>query len=275
MMKKIFAIFFITLLSIIPAFPALAADTMPRLVDGANLLSHSEEAALLGKLDEISKRQKADIVVVTVDSLEGKTPMEYADDFYDDNGYGFGEEKDGILFLVSMEERDWYISTTGYAITAFTDAGLEYMSEKFLGSLSKGEYALAFTVYAELCDDFITQARAGRPYDADYLPKEPFWLAGNLAIAIGAAFIISLIITTVMTGKLKSVRSQPMANSYVKSGSMRLTNQKDLFLYRHVDRRAIPKNNNSAGSGTYMPSSGSRTHRSSSGVRHGGRGGKF
>lgn len=269
MMKKTFAIFFITLLTLIQAFPALAADGMPRLVDGADLLSHSEEAALLGKLDEISKRQKADIVVVTAGSLEGKTPMEYADDFYDDNGYGFGEEKDGILFLVSMEKRDWYISTTGYGITAFTDAGLEYMSEKFLGSLSKGEYALAFTVYAELCDDFITQARTGRPYDVNYLPKEPFRFARNLAIATGAAFVISLIITAVMKGKLKTVRGQSVANSYVKAGSMQLTRKNDLFLYRHVDRRAKPKNNASASSG------GSRTHVSSSGARHGGRGGKF
>lgn len=52
-----------------------------------------------------------------------------ADDFYDYNGYGYGEEGDGIIFLISMEERKWQISTCGFGITAFTDAGQEYMAD--------------------------------------------------------------------------------------------------------------------------------------------------
>ena len=94
-----------------------------RVVDMADLLSDSEESSLLFKLDEISERQQFDVVVVTVGSLDGKTPTAYADDFYDYNGYGFGAEYDGVLLLVSMEERDWRISTCGYGITALTDAG--------------------------------------------------------------------------------------------------------------------------------------------------------
>ena len=268
MKKRLFALFFAMLLSLISSFPVFAAGDMPRLIDAADLLSNSEEEALLAELDAISERQRADIVVVTADSLEGKTPMEYADDFYDDHGYGFGTESDGILFLVSMEERDWHISTAGYAITAFTDEGLGYISEKCVSSLSAGDYALAFMTFAGLCDDFLTQAREGKPYDAGFLPKEPFRFARNLAIAMGAGFIAALIITGIMRGRLKTVRSHSAANSYVKGG-MHLTNQKDLFLYRHVDRRVKPKNNAAASPG------GSSAHRSSSGVRHGGRGGKF
>ena len=122
-------IFFVLLLSVNFMLPVFAADDIPRLVDEADLLSDDEEMALTGQLNEISERQQVDIVVVTVNSLEGAGTMEFADDFYDYNGYGFGEERDGILFLISMEERDWYISTTGYGITAVTDAGREYVSD--------------------------------------------------------------------------------------------------------------------------------------------------
>lgn len=201
--------------------------------------------------------------------------MEYADDYYDYNGYGFGPEKDGILFLISMEERDWYISTTGFGITAVTDAGREYMSEQFLEDLSEGEYAAAFTTFAELCDDFITQARTGEPYDVDNLPEEPFWFAGNLVIALAIAFLISLIATGIMKGKLKSVRSQPAADSYLKKGSMKLTKEDELFLYKSVDRRERPKENNSGSTKASTSSGGSKTHTSSSGRTHGGGGGKF
>ena len=144
-------------------------DTDSRVVDMAELLSDSEKTALLSKLDEISERQQADIVVVTADTLDKKTPMEYADDFYDYNGYGFGENNDGVLLLVSMEDRDWYISTCGYGITAITDAGIEYISDKFLSDLSDGNYAEAFSTYAELCDEFFTQAKTGQPYDVGHI----------------------------------------------------------------------------------------------------------
>ena len=75
--------------------------------------------------------------------------MAYADDFYDYNGYGYGDSRDGILLLISMEERDWRISTCGYGITVFTDAGQEYISDKFLPYLSDGDYSEAFTKYAD------------------------------------------------------------------------------------------------------------------------------
>lgn len=46
------------------------------------------------------------MIIVTVDSLNGKTVEEYADDYYDDNGYGYGENNSGILFLVAMDDRE-------------------------------------------------------------------------------------------------------------------------------------------------------------------------
>lgn len=255
--------------SVIPAFPAYGADDLPRLVDMADLLSDNEEADLSEKLDEISQRQQMDIVVVTVNSMDGESAMVYADDFYDYNGYGFGEGRDGILLLISMEERDWYISTTGYGITALTDAGREYISEIFVSDLSAGDYAAAFTSFAELCDDFITQADTGEPYDVGNLPKGSFPFLGSLAAAFGIAFIISLIATGIMRGQLKTVHSQSAADSYIKQDSMQLTKKNDIFLYRHVDRRKREENNNSDSSG------GSQTHTSSSGTEHGGGGGKF
>lgn len=267
MKKRVVLMLFAFILSVIPVCTVSAADSVPRLVDEADLLSDSEESALLSSLDEISERQKMDIVVVTVNSLEGKSAMEYADDFYDENGYGFGEGRDGILFLISIGERDWNISTRGYGITAVTDAGREYMSEQFKEDLSGGEYAAAFTTFVGLCDDFITQARSGEPYDVGNLPKEPFWFGGYLGISLGIAFVISLIVTGVMRSKLKTVHNQSGADTYVKKGGLKLTKENDLFLYRHIDRREKPKEEENSG--------GSETHTSSSGATHGGGGGKF
>ena len=246
-------------------------DTRERVVDMAELLSDSDKTALLSKLDEISERQKLDIVVLTVNTLDGKTPRDYADDFYDYNGYGFGENKDGILLLVSMEDRDWWISTTGYGITALTDAGIEHISKKFLSDLSDGDYAQAFTTYAELCDQFITQAKTGEPYDIGNMPKEPFNVAWNILVAFVIGLVVAFVVTNIMKKQLKTVQLKSEANNYVKPNSMIVTENRDLFLYNQVSRRARPKEtDNRSGS-----SGGSSTHTSSSGSSHGGGGGKF
>lgn len=242
-----------------------AAEALPLVVDDADLLSDSEESALLTKLDEISTRQAMDVVVVTAATLGGKSPMAYADDFFDYNGYGQGSNDDGVLLLVSMEDRDWWISTHAYGITAFTDAGISYIGEQITPYLSDADYDTAFTKYADLCDEFITEAKAGHPYDTGNMPKGPFDILFSLAIAAGIGIVIAFIAVSVMAGKLKTVRPQSAAHSYIKDGSMDVRTSRDIYLYHKVTRRAKPKNNGG----------GSSTHSSSSGRSHGGGGGKF
>ena len=272
MKKKILTTLFAFALCLCLTVPAFAegvsgfAGNKDRVVDDANLLSDNEMTVLREKLEEISVRQKMDIVIVTAKTLNGATPASYADDTYDRNGYGYGNNRDGLLLLISTEDRDWYISTTGYGITAFTDAGIQYIGDKLLEHLSYGDYASAFNTFAELCDDFITKARTGNPYDISNMPKEPL-KPGWILVAIIVGFILSFITVGTMKSKLKTVRFQPTASSYMKAGSMNITESRDMFLYNTVTRTAKPKDNESGG--------GSSTHTSSSGSTHGGGGGKF
>ena len=105
MKKKILVILFSLVIGLCVSVPAFAAQTdgfaseYERVQDLADLLSDSEEAALLEKLDELCERQKMEIVVLTTDTLEGLTPRDYADDIYDYSGFGYGEDRDGALLL--------------------------------------------------------------------------------------------------------------------------------------------------------------------------------
>jgi uncharacterized protein len=261
MKKRIFAVLLALLLCLCMAIPAFATEpAINRLVDHAELLTNQEWSDINNLLNEISNRQGMDVVIVTTNTLNGKSPMAYADDFYDYNGYA----PDGVLLLVSMEDRDWWISTCGYGITAFTDAGIEYIGEQFVPWLSDECYIDAFTIFAETCDAFITQARTGEPYDSHNLPEEPFDPVFWIIVSLVIGFIIALIATGVMRLKLKSVRSKHQAADYVRPGSMKVTQATEFFLYSNV--RRIPKPQSTSGSGT---------HFSSSGRSHGGGGGKF
>jgi len=258
MKQKLFAFLCVLCLLTVCINPVFA--TAPRLADDAALLSRAETSEVEKLLDEISARHNMDIVIVTVDSTDGASPMEFADDYYDYHDYA----PDGILLLISMEDSDWWVSTTGYGIRAVTDAGLEYMSDRFVPMLSDGDYAEAFTCFARLCDKFITQAKSGEPYDTHNLPKDPFSFVGSLVIALVIGLVVALIVTGTMKRKLKSVVFQPRADAYMAQGSMQLTHSRDFHLYTHLDRREKPQS-----------SSGSSTHVSSSGRIHGGGGGKF
>jgi len=65
------------------------------------------------------------------------------------------------------------------------------------------------------------------------------YILGCIIIGIVAAFIT----VGIMKAQLKTVRKQRNAANYVVSGSFRLTNQMDTFLYRNVVRRERPKSN--------------------------------
>ena len=269
MKKRITAFLSALVLCLCTVLPVFAADGFVdeyyRINDLADLLTDSEEAALLEKLDEVSQRQKMDVTIATVDDLDGyATAAEYADVVYEYCKYGYGTERDGLLLLISMADRDWAISTCGYGITAFTDAGIEYIMEEIKPDLSHGNYAAAFDTYINLCDEFITQAKNGSPFDKGNLPRKPLsmiWIPISIVIGV----VLALIFVGSMKGKLKTVRTQTAANSYLKKDSLVITDSSDLFLYHTVTRSKKENSNDS----------GSSTHTSSSGTTHGGSSGKF
>ena len=107
------------------------ANDYCRVQDMAGLMTDSEEAKLNGILDELSIRQKMDVVVVTTNTLDEKTVQEYADDIYDYGNFGYGPDKDGILLLISLgEENDCYI-----CIVICIDSAVYKFDEDLLGKL--------------------------------------------------------------------------------------------------------------------------------------------
>ena len=257
----------------VPAFAVEGgfADLYYRMFDDAEVLTEDEDNELEDALEELSLRQSFDVTIATIESMEsvGADSMEqFADDLYDYCQYGYGPDMDGVLLLVSVGDRKWHISTCGYGITAFTDAGIQYLGEQMTPDMADGDYAAAFHTFIQWTDAYVTAAREGHPYDVDNMPHEPLSIL-YLCLALVIGLVTALIVTGVMKSRLKSVAPQRDATSYVRQGSMKLTNQRDLYLYREVHRTERPKESSSSDSG------GSSTHTSSSGSTHGGGGGSF
>ena len=265
-MKRLLSV--LTVLIVIASVCTFAdAASAPRIIDDAGLLDGSEYSQLIAYYDDISESLGFDIVAVTTASLGGDSAQSYADDFYDRYGYGFGSDRDGALLLISVDPNDrrCHISTCGEGITAINDNDIERMLDEIVdGALADGDYYLAVRKFAGLCRDCVNDARSGQkvtPTDPDR-SKE---ILIRAAVTVGVALIVALIRISVMKSKMKSVRMQAAADSFVVAGSLQINNSADIFLYRQVSRVKREHNNNS----------GSSTHSSSSGTSHGGGGRSF
>jgi len=300
MKKLLYVLIFLLLLVMIIPINTYAKNN-DYVIDEADLLTDEEEEKLQNQLSEISARQKLDVVVLTNYSTEGKEPKLFAVDYFDDHDYGYGSDHDGIILMISMENRDWALGTTGYGITAFTDYGQNVMSNKFVPKLSSGNYYGAFKLYGELCDRFITQARTGKPYDVDH----PFKNAINwfvVGILVTVSFLIGLISASIMASsaksKLISSRDKYDAVGYAVSHSVNTENEnrhgavnginpaamaagmllgailfsakQDHFTHTTTTRTLIPRDRGGGGF-----SGGSSTFTGSSGRTHGGSSGHF
>lgn len=239
------------------------------VVDNADLLTQTEENELSKKLQDISDELQFDVVVVTTNSTGSKTATEYADDYFDYNGYGRGSNNDGALFLVDMGDRKWAISTSGYGIEAIVDSALDDMEEEIVPYLKSGDYDGAFNEFADLTYDIVNDAKNGKSYSnsTTSTTKNHKNIGTNLIVAFSIGAGISLIIILVYRSKLKPVKCQKEAKEYIVPGSFNLRRSDDVFLYFNITKVPIPKNNDSDDSGSF--------HSSSSGSSHGGSSGSF
>lgn len=265
-MKKIL-ILLCALLLLAPA--ALAAD-LPLVVDDAGLLSQSEFTELTAEAERISAAYGMDAVILTVDSIGVKAPRDYAADFYDYQGYGQGDDHSGVMLLLAMGSRDWYILTTGGAIQTFTDYGIEKIGDDIVHFLSDAQYGEGFARFLRDAEIFMKQDATGDPYDvnnhvqlktvSERALKVLPWLLGASALVAVAGLLI-------LARGMNTARPQHDANRYVREGSMEITRAGDYFLYHTQTRVKIEKNESKGG--------GSSTFSGSSGTSHGGGGGKF
>ena len=245
-MKKVWILLVILCL----AFTASAGT--PLVVDNAGLLTAEQEQLLTQQLEGIRSELGIDVVILTENKLDGSNIKDYADNYYDYNGYA----DDGALLLLDMEKRQLRISTAGSCIEP-VDA--EVLAIQFIPYLKDGKYYEGFSLYAELVQEAIIKQYGNPQTEA----KASGWFDG-LGIGLIVGLIIGGIVVAVMASSMKTVRPQKSAGDYVKDGSLELTRQEDRYLYQTVTRRAKPKNNSSGG-----------THRGSSGRIHGGGSGRF
>ncbi len=228
--------------------------TLPLVVDQANIIPDDVEAALIARCETIAEEYKMEVAIVTASDFGGLIAEAYADDFYDFNGYGYGENDDGMLVVYKPGEegeRECAFSTHGKGESVFFDGILEGIFADMKNDLAEEDYEGAFNTYLDRAEE---QLKPGTPV---------IWLF--VLACVGA--VVGLLITGSMTSKNKTVVAQNHAKVYTRQGSMVVTGAQDVYAYSFVDTKPKQSSSDSGDDDS--------THTSSSGRTHSGSGAKF
>lgn len=222
------------------------------ITDSAGLLTKTQYEALEAAAQQISQTYNCGVYLITVQDYTDFTSgsvYSCAKGFYEDYDLGMGTGQDGVLLLLSMEERDYSLIAYGtFGNTAFSDYGKDVLADAFLPALRDNDWYEGFSVYLAESEKLLEQAAAGTPVVS---PGEcagrfhPLAIVLCLVLSSGIAIIVCL----VLKGSMRSVRAATEASAYVSPGGTRFTVRQDQFTHRTVTRRKIETQSSSSNHG--------------------------
>jgi len=249
------------LLVILIIFVLTPLSAKDRIIDNAGLLTEAQIAYLEQLTKDIAEIYLFDLVIVTEKSIGSVSPMVYADDFFDNNGYGIGENFDGCLFLqVTGIERWYWFSTCGRGIKLLNPHAFKKLEKDVVSELRRDDPESAYRAYIRNWKQFLILEANGRNYN--------FFHQYNLYLVLGAlvlSFLIGFIVVKRWKAQMNTAVAKVEADTYIIPGSLAFTKKQDRFLYSTVTKSARQQSS----------SSGGGSHTSSSGRSHGGGGGRY
>lgn len=281
-MRKISVLFATLFISFWMFFPLGASAENMYVYDQADLLTTEEEAVLQQSAEFCKDKWKMNFLVVTTEDAEGKSSKEYADDFYD---LRFPEEseEDGVLYLIDMDNREIYLSTSGETIRYLTDVRIDRILDDAFECVAAGDYYGTFSAFFLGTDEYLTQGIPENQsnYNVETGEQDFYYetYEKSNTITFAEAVIAAIVALAaaggtcaVITGKYQLKFEDFHYDAYTDS-EVRLYVNEDRLINSFVTHRRIPRNNETSRSGG--GSGRSSVHTSSSGRSHGGGGRKF
>lgn len=275
-------------LSMMWTVSARAADAAPdagndrRVYDMAGLLTPEEIQGFEQTISEYRNRMKLDLVVVTTNDSEGKTAQEYADDFYDQGGFGYGKKKNGVLFLIDMDTRQLYVSTGGDVIRLLSDKRIDKILDNTYEYAREEDYAGSVDVFLkDVSDDYKKGIESGQyNYDTETgaisVHRSIRWYEALLALGVSAFVAAGACNSVVHQYGMKKEHDHAAGYlmAYRADSKFLYQNEADQLLNKSVSTMILPRSSNRFGGGG-ASSGSSSTHTSSGGSTHGGGGRGF
>lgn len=266
------------LFCLLGAVPVSAEESC--VYDEAGLLTVEEKEDLADFAQRCEEKWNMNFLAVTTDDTEGKTAQTYADDFYDQH-FPESTEEDGVLYLIDMEHREIYISTSGLAIRYLTDQRIAHILDDAYGYAAEEDYYGTFMSFLENTEYYLQQGIPSNQYNYDIETGEkdyakPKYQITSMEFLIALAAGMAAAAGTILLVKAKyQLKFEDFHYDAYTDSEIRLAVKEDRLINTIVTHRRIPKNDSGSGGRSSGGSGRSSVHHSSSGRSHGGGGRKF
>ena len=242
-MRKIVSVFTLVLLLCALVLPA-SASAHSYVTDDAGLLTPQQRLELEELARKITEEHKIGIYILTVEDYHtyGEEPQifDVLWNYYHDNSLGYGADRQGMILMLSMAERDFatffYGEDTEYAFNGFGQAQLE---NYFLDDFGSDDWYDGFMDFLVASEDFMAKAAAGKPV------RDNPWSLASVFVLI--ALFVSFVVTRLLWMKMANVAAQKGAKRYQTAEGLVLTKQVDQFLTRTVKRMKIESSDSGSG----------------------------
>jgi len=221
--------------------------------DAAGLLTTAQQQNLEIAARAVSEEYGCGIYVITIKDFRefGFSSIEKcAEGFYNHYQLGLGDERNGSLLLLSMNDRDYALKAYGsVAHTAFTDYGSRRLAETFLDDFRKDDWYNGFADYIANAGEFLGRAAAGNPVDVPQQGSREMSPLLKIALIVGLPLLIAFLCCQGMKRPMKPVKKAGTAEDYLIPGGIHLDVKQDVFVNRSVQRTVIPRERSSGGGG--------------------------
>lgn len=244
-----------------------------RVFDYGEVLTNEEEESLRELIAEKELEAKCDIILMTMNESLEEYAKEYdpyasgndftmikADNFYDENGFGWNkyqesDDGDGIILL-----DNWYREADSNVYTWVSTSGaVEHTySSRMIDELLDDVYRYIETDPYEAYKAYVNAVARQMNHPNQRVESLPWAVVFVVPLVI--AIVFCLINYTAKAGK-KTV----IATTYVEGGKPQILANSDIFIRKTVSQRHIERSSSSGGGG-------GGHHTSSGGHSHGGGG---
>ena len=255
-MKKFLSLIALILLI---SFSTASAERLEPVTDQAGLLKAQEIKQLNQKIRDVEQAHKVKIGVVFVKSIGNSDMVTASNDLVDK--YFANGANGGIVLLVAMDKRKYEMSTNRRMVERITDYdGIPFLKESFQSDLSAGDYYGAVNNFVDGVDELLTYYETkGVPY-GQRAPGEFDPIAAGIAVV--TSIVLGFFVRSFLIGSMSNIHHAMEATDYLKKKTVKITENRDTFLFMNVQRRAKSSGRSSSGG-------------SHGGGGHGGGGGSF
>lgn len=245
------------------ALPVSAFSGTYIMEDDAPLFSAAVAAEIEQQCAEAAQLYDCGIYAVILDDFSAYDPSAYeaAKVIYRDRNLGVGENKNGIMLMLSMSERDYALIAYGdIANSAFTDSVQEQIKDAFLDDFGEDNWDSGLKDYAASSinvlanfDGTVGEAFPGYYKDGVYYPPVNLTVREVVQQCWLMILVISCVFAVMMRPRLKLWLEAGMytaaegteAERYVLENGLRVTKREDLFLREEVRIVELVRNDDS------------------------------